>query len=473
MSEILRDLEGAIAVAQQDLHALRITGDDDVAEVETVLARLEVAETRLAALRLQLLGEAQLAGAARVADGVRNSPRTATGEANAALRLGRELRDRFWILADALATGMISQAQAEAIIHGLKRIPIAIGRAQLEHCQHELLTYCHDLGPAELRAAALRMWELLDPEGADDVEARRLAQEERRARAGRAFRLTPDFHGSLRVSGQLPVADAALLQAQLEALMPSASSYGDDGGAIPAPDARRADALMLLATLAANTGAAPEHGGDRPHVHVTLPLTLLTDGLGRAELPALDGESISAGEARRLACDAGLIPIVLGSHSQPLDVGREHRLVTKALRAALVFRDRGCVFPHCTASPATCEAHHLVPWWAGGATSLSNMVLLCPHHHRLVEPDPKRSPDVQWQVHVDTTGGEPVFLPPRYLDPARRPRRHRRFKLHAITAPPPSKASMCSKPAGWHPPPTPEPANDPWHPQHALAAGRT
>ena len=462
MRDSVQILQGSVDAVLADARAFRITGDEDVAEVEGVLQELAVVEAQLASVRLTLLGEAQLAGMHRVADQVQQSSRVTRGKAREALLLGGELASRFWILGDALAEGVVSEAQVSAMVHGLKRIPGHIGQAELEHCQQTLLGMCDALGPAELRQAALHLWEVVDPEGAEDVEAARLLREERRAKAGRAFRLTPNRHGSMRISGQLPVADGAVLASQLEALMPPASSYANDGDFIPTPDARRADALMHLVAIAASAGEVPEQGGDRPHIQITMPLGFLTDKLGRAELLGFEGEQVSAQEARRLACDAGLIPVVLGSKSEPLDVGRERRLVTRALRAALVHRDRGCVFPHCTAKPAACEAHHIVPWWAGGETSLANMVLLCPHHHRLVEPDPNYSAEGQWQIHitsadtdlvkitsngVSSAGGRPVFVPPRYLDPARSPRQHRRFTLDDITARPPADGELCPKPA--------------------------
>ncbi len=466
MSDSLRNLRGAIDAALVDLCALRITSDDDAAQVKAVLAQLEVEEARLAGLRLRLVGEAQLAGAAAAMDQVRNSPRTTSGQAAGVLRLGADLADRFWVLAEALTEGSISVAQAQAIIAGLKRLPVALGRAQLEACQRQLLTFCDELSPAELRMAALRMWELLDPDGAEDLEAARLQREERLAKAGRAFKMTPDHHGSMRLSGELPTADAALLQAQLDALMPPASSYVDEGGEVPGPEARRADALMRLAAIAAATGDVPAQGGDRPHVQITMPLSLLTEGLGAAGVFGFGGETISAGEARRMACDAGVIPLVLGSESQPLDVGREYRLVPKALRAALTHRDQGCVFPHCTARPAACEAHHIRPWWAGGDTSMQNLVLLCPHHHRLVEPDPERAPEWQWEIRIDDATDIPIFVPPRHVDPARRPRQHRRFRLQDLTAPPPDEAPVCPEPDPWEPP-----ADDPWRHKDSLVLG--
>ncbi|WP_405059655.1 HNH endonuclease [Kribbella sp. NBC_01505] len=91
------------------------------------------------------------------------------------------------------------------------------------------------------------------------------------------------------------------------------------------------------------------------------------------------GAGLSAATARMLACDAKIIPVVLGSKSEPLDVGRAERLVTKGMRYALNNRDRGCVV--CNAPPVQCDAHHLISWIDGGITAVSNLVLLCRIHH--------------------------------------------------------------------------------------------
>ena len=91
---------------------------------------------------------------------------------------------------------------------------------------------------------------------------------------------------------------------------------------------------------------APSVGGDRPRIVVNLNYEKLHDDAAGAGLIG-DGEPISAGELRRLCCDADLLPAVLGGGSEVLDVGREHRLVTPAIRAALRLRDGGCIFPGC------------------------------------------------------------------------------------------------------------------------------
>ena len=67
---------------------------------------------------------------------------------------------------------------------------------------------------------------------------------------------------------------------------------------------------------------------------------------------------------------------------QILNVGRKTRTIPPLIRRALEFRDRGCRFPGCTSKH--CDAHHIVHWADGGETKLSNLVLLCRRHHRLL-----------------------------------------------------------------------------------------
>jgi len=96
------------------------------------------------------------------------------------------------------------------------------------------------------------------------------------------------------------------------------------------------------------------------------------------------GELLSAGTIRRLACDADVIPAVLGSRSELLDLGRRTRLFTPGQRAALWIRDKQCTYPGCTVPAPWTEAHHVTPWFQDGTTDLHNAALLCGRHHTLV-----------------------------------------------------------------------------------------
>lgn len=114
---------------------------------------------------------------------------------------------------------------------------------------------------------------------------------------------------------------------------------------------------------------------------ITIELDKLRDGLGSGTLP--DVTALSPGEVRRLACTAGLVPVVLGTNSEILDAGRQARLFTPAQQRALRLRDQRCRAEGCTIPAAWTEAHHLKPWSHGGRTDLTMGVLLCPwHHHR-------------------------------------------------------------------------------------------
>ena len=137
------------------------------------------------------------------------------------------------------------------------------------------------------------------------------------------------------------------------------------------------DALIQLVRTAQASASLPEGHGGVPTVVVTVDHDDLRKDLAGATTTL--GEDLDPATVRRLACDADLIPAVLGSGGRVLDVGRAHRLVTAAIWAALVVRDQHWAFPGCRRPPVMCHAHHVVHWVAGGVTSLDNMVLLCGH----------------------------------------------------------------------------------------------
>ena len=128
-------------------------------------------------------------------------------------------------------------------------------------------------------------------------------------------------------------------------------------------------------------GASPRHG-DRG-------MQTLRNGHNGGRNPAGSGGceldhvgAVSPATARRLACDASVLPVVLGGPSEPLDVARRTPVVSAALRRAVVLRDQRCRFPTCTWPHSWCDAHHATHWADGGETALANLVLLCRPHHR-------------------------------------------------------------------------------------------
>jgi hypothetical protein len=172
---------------------------------------------------------------------------------------------------------------------------------------------------------------------------------------------------------------------------------------------RDADALVELAQRALDSGELPTEGGQRPQVMVTVSLPVLQGRIGTASL-ALGGP-INAETARRIACDAELIPVVLGPRGEPLNVGCASRTVPAAIRRAVILRDGGCAFPGCAfpgcAVPARwCDIHHIIHWADHGPTSIDNCITLCGRHHRLVH-------HFDWRI--DIADSMPQFHPPPWL----------------------------------------------------------
>ncbi|MFJ6157604.1 HNH endonuclease [Pseudarthrobacter sp. NPDC092184] len=128
---------------------------------------------------------------------------------------------------------------------------------------------------------------------------------------------------------------------------------------------------------------------------------------------------VAAATLRKMACDADIIPAVLGSHGEILDLGRKTRLFTPAQRLALTARDQGCTFPNCTIPAPWCEAHHITYWSDGGPTSTSNGALLCSAHHHLIHKE-------QWII--TTRHGTPWYTPPKHIDPQQKPQQNGYFR---------------------------------------------
>ncbi len=153
------------------------------------------------------------------------------------------------------------------------------------------------------------------------------------------------------------------------------------GSDLRTSDQRRADALVEVCRRAAAAGGeAPTT--PKAAVVVTMDYQDLKGLTGAGT--TLTGDLLAPETVRRMACDAAIIPAVLGGRSELLDLGRTVRLATPKLFLALCLRDRGCTFPGCSRPPAWCDAHHCQHWCDGGPTDLSNMALLCPRHHTIV-----------------------------------------------------------------------------------------
>ncbi len=378
----------------------------DPASKRALLLRLVRLESRLAAVRFQAMTVADDVAAAEGARDVaallthhtRGDGRTYRRE----LALAQALDRRWRRVAAALAAGDLNLAQATVINHALDDLPGGIASEVVDQAEEHLVAEGAHYGPQELRVLGRRILDVVAPEVAERTEARQLDAEERRARETTFATFTRLGDGSTRVLLRLPDASATRLRTYLEAFT-SPRHQGGRQVAGPlgqqAPFKQRVPGEVDRIPVHRRLGQAfcsllevleptrlPVHGGDATTLIVTVPLETLRHDLGTGDLGATD--KLSAGELRRLACTAKIIPAVLAGKSEVLDLGRSARLFTPAQRKAMVVRDRECRAHGCTIPATWCEAHHRArPWAQGGRTDLADGILLCSwHHHRAHDP---------------------------------------------------------------------------------------
>jgi hypothetical protein len=298
-------------------------------------------------------------------------------------------------------SGRLSDPMIDVIVNVLQDVP----PGHREGAEQHLLTFAEEAGHRQVAALGARILAHLDPDGPepDDTEPTTPCRE---------LSLRRKRSGIWEISGRLDDETGARASALLDSLAQRRCT--GEGPDLRSPQERYGDAFSDALDLALSCPDLPMQAGERAHVMVAVSLQDLKSGVGTALLG--DTGMISAAEARLHACDCKIIPAVLGSHSEPLDLGRLRRLVPPGIRRALYLRDRGCAFPGCHRPPRHCQGHHIRHWADGGPTELGNLVLMCGHHHRLLH----RS---GWQVRI-ATDGLPEFLPPVFLDKQRKPRRN-------------------------------------------------
>jgi uncharacterized protein DUF222/HNH endonuclease len=215
------------------------------------------------------------------------------------------------------------------------------------------------------------------------VESRHLlGQGEDSLRERHPLHVSPTVFGMVRIDRDLDPDTGETVLTALRGCVDAELRSGDPQDR-RTPAQYRADALGEICRRWLDSADQPQVGGERPHLAMTVGLDSLR-GL-RSEPGELDHVGpVRPESVRLLACDATVGRVVLGARSEPLDVGRRTQVVPAPMRRAVVVRDRECRFPGCDRPPPWCDAHHVVHWADGGPTALSNLVLLCRRHHRLV-----------------------------------------------------------------------------------------
>ncbi|MCP2246152.1 HNH endonuclease signature motif containing protein [Lentzea aerocolonigenes] len=311
---------------------------------------------------------------------------------------GSELAPKLPLTAEAVAEGALSVEHVAAVAAVMQTVPA--------DREADVVGYARDFEPHTVRTLGAKLAYSLfqdDPEPRDPE-------------------LTPPpgnqhsmfwKNGRLEIRAKLDKVTGAKYEALLDLLAKPRPTTADEGPDPRTREEREGDALAELVDLMLRADQLPEHGGEPVTLTLTMPYEDLANQVGHATLD--NGDRVPVEQVRELACNAGIIPMVLGGAGQPLNVGRKTRTFPAAIRRILVTRDRGCAFPGCGRPPRQCDAHHITHWANGGNTSVDNAVLLCRHHHTLIHQS-------KWNVKL--VNGIPTFYAPEWLDPLRKPRRN-------------------------------------------------
>jgi hypothetical protein len=365
---------------------------------ETLLV-VDRIQSRVSELGLRVLNAARIndvgveAGATSTAAWLAHNTRQTRARCQASARLAEALDERYDATREALAAGRVNTDQAEVIFKAVDALtrehddlpPDVHARAEAH-----LLDLAERFDAGQLRRLGKRLFEVVCPEAADKAEGEALAKEEERARRSASLTMRDNGDGTVEGRFKLPTLHAALLKKALEALT-SPRRLGEGridpktGKKIPY-EVLLGQGFMELLENHLNPAGLPSQGGSPFTLVITMGIEALMTGIGVATLET--GERISAGEARRLACRAGIIPMVLDGESVVLDMGREQRLFDRYQRIAMAQQYGGCAAESCDRPPSWTEAHHRHPWHQGGRTDLEDGLPLCPpHHHMADHPD--------------------------------------------------------------------------------------
>jgi hypothetical protein len=401
---------------------------DDVA-LGSVVAELARVESRAAALRLSL---SAVADRRRVAEQTAETgtdawlarlTQTSREQAAGGLWLAGLLQSRYAATREAFAAGLLRVEQVRVIVTAAEQAPAEATTAQVRQAEQWLVDRATGAGTRtgrpldakRLRQAARRMFATIDHDLAVRHQAILLGRESRTAEVETYLALHDNGNGTFSGKFTIPELHGHLLKAALDRLtsprrlardragqlLVDQTAQGTDWGA-PISETHGAAWCELIEHLP--TTGWPGHAGNGCEVIVTIDLDTLQTGLGAAGLDT--GVAITAGDARRLACSAGIIPAVLDGASMPLDLGRTRRLHNRSQRRAYALTHDTCAVAGCTRPFAWCEIHHhRIPWSQGGATDLDNGLPLCGHHHRRAHDttfDLRQRPDGEWTFHRRT-----------------------------------------------------------------------
>lgn len=411
----------------------------EIEGVERLIRRLEAVKLSMIAVA-ERSKVAMRTGSANTAAWVSQATRSGSGIAAGQVALATALDNGLGATKAALAEGSVSARHAAIIADTMAALPEALEAADRERVETSLVRQARQLEPGRLRHAATMALAAAEKSAAEVAahQERVLQDQERRAYAAARFTMHHRGDGTTTGSFLVPTGSAQVLQKVLRSMTaPRRDSQGGGDAHGGQGDATGAQGRLVRGADWDSLSWAEKQGrafidlldhlpteGLTGKVASTIVVTMTADQVfgaarvarmvgaaGQSGASSGDSNSIrevppdvgaarcdtghlhSTGEARRLACNAGILPLVLGGPSMPVDLGREQRLFSHHQRTVLATIYDECAAIGCDLPYAWSELHHLTPWRVGGRTDLKDAIPLCGHHHR-------RMHDAAFRSHV-------------------------------------------------------------------------
>ena len=405
---------------------------------------LERLTRRVEALKLSVIARAQTqethraSGASSAAAWLAGATQCGGSEAAAQVALATALEDDLPATKEALAAGELSVRNARIIAGAMTTMPNDLTNTERAKTEAALVANATRLDPARLRKAALNALAAAQrtPDQVADHQEDTLTKQEHTGYQNAA--ITMHDHGDGHTTGRftIPTTSAQILLKILHSMTAPRRDHHNKStqaaladGALPAGDTSDGSIAALLQARNTNWGSltwAQRRGRAFADLLEHLPTDTLTgkvaatiiitltleqalaaahtahlqatltaadqDGTTQAVafgpstgmVPCDTGQIISTSAARRLACNAGILPAILGGASLPLNIGRQDRFFTNHQRTALAALYNTCAAENCDRPYAWTELHHQHPWSQGGHTNLKDATPLCGHHHRTI-----------------------------------------------------------------------------------------
>ena len=355
----------------------------DATETTATIADVQSAKAQLADLEARLLSHADrievaaVTGATSTANWHAHATRTTRPAAHRAMRLATGL-ETHGLTRTALAQGRVQVEQAEVILRALAELPDDLDPEITAKAERLLLAYTDHHDAKALRHLGRHILEVASPDTADAHQAALLEREERDAAAATRLTMYDDGHGKVHGRFTLDTVTGAMLKKALHAIAAPRhqASKGPLGERHPTPERLGHAFTDYIQRYPAKK--LPKTGGLNATAVVLIELDTLMGGLKAAHLDT--GEPLSPGAARRLACEAGIIPAVLDAKSQVLDLGRKKRFYSEGQRIAKTIEAGGCEVDGCDWPPGMTHMHHPQRWADGGETN-RDAIMICPPHH--------------------------------------------------------------------------------------------